>query len=90
MEYVKVNFGGNFISELLRELYNREIQSVIVEGGTHLLNQFIANKAWDEARIITSEKLFTKGVIAPYLEGQEFNRIDTGGDQIVFLKPLKS
>ena len=43
-----IKFSGNLI-EVLNELYKRNIQSVIVEGGTQLINQFLDQKIWDEA-----------------------------------------
>jgi diaminohydroxyphosphoribosylaminopyrimidine deaminase/5-amino-6-(5-phosphoribosylamino)uracil reductase len=48
------------------------IQSVIVEGGRQLLQSFIDEDAWDEARIITNENLMIqKGTDAPALKNQQ-------------------
>jgi diaminohydroxyphosphoribosylaminopyrimidine deaminase / 5-amino-6-(5-phosphoribosylamino)uracil reductase len=50
-------------------LYNTGIQSLFVEGGAQLLNHFIANDLWDEARIFTGKKEFGHGVKTPLLKG---------------------
>jgi diaminohydroxyphosphoribosylaminopyrimidine deaminase/5-amino-6-(5-phosphoribosylamino)uracil reductase len=49
--------GENTISSLLSALYKLNIQSVLVEGGTTLLQSFIDQNCWDEARVITNEEL---------------------------------
>ena len=37
----------------LQACYQQKIQSVIVEGGARLLQSFIDEGIWDEARVIT-------------------------------------
>jgi diaminohydroxyphosphoribosylaminopyrimidine deaminase/5-amino-6-(5-phosphoribosylamino)uracil reductase len=45
-----------------------KIQSVIVEGGARLLQSFIDEGMWDEARIIKNEELIiNNGLSAPQL-----------------------
>ncbi|HLP73177.1 MAG TPA: bifunctional diaminohydroxyphosphoribosylaminopyrimidine deaminase/5-amino-6-(5-phosphoribosylamino)uracil reductase RibD [Bacteroidales bacterium] len=51
-------------------LYSQGIQSVIVEGGAEVLNHFIANNLWDEARIFTGNACFKKGIPAPGISGK--------------------
>lgn len=48
-------------------LYSRGIQSLIVEGGASVLNHFIQNNLWDEARVFTGNQTFINGVKAPLL-----------------------
>lgn len=57
----------NVLPVIMQELYKRNIQSVIVEGGFYTLNQFIHLNLWDEARVITGNKYFFKGVPSPEL-----------------------
>ena len=46
------------------------IQSVLIEGGAALLQSFIDEKIWNEARIITNRKLeIANGLPAPELSG---------------------
>jgi diaminohydroxyphosphoribosylaminopyrimidine deaminase/5-amino-6-(5-phosphoribosylamino)uracil reductase len=54
IEYVKIEEKGSFINAVLNSLYERNIQSVIVEGGAHLLQSFINENLWDEARVINN------------------------------------
>jgi len=48
-------------------LYDKEIQSVIVEGGAQTLQHFIDTNLWDEARIFKGNISFSKGTKAPQL-----------------------
>jgi diaminohydroxyphosphoribosylaminopyrimidine deaminase/5-amino-6-(5-phosphoribosylamino)uracil reductase len=57
----------NRITEAIEELYNRNIQSLLVEGGRITLNQFIENGLWDEIRIFQSDENLQTGILAPEL-----------------------
>jgi diaminohydroxyphosphoribosylaminopyrimidine deaminase/5-amino-6-(5-phosphoribosylamino)uracil reductase len=52
----------------LSDLYKRNIQSVIVEGGSTILNQFVKEDLWDEIRIFESESLLEDGILAPTID----------------------
>lgn len=65
--YIKVEFGDEFIDNVLNELYKRKIQSIYVEGGTALLQSFIDAQAFDEIRVFRSAKQLYKGIAAPRL-----------------------
>jgi diaminohydroxyphosphoribosylaminopyrimidine deaminase/5-amino-6-(5-phosphoribosylamino)uracil reductase len=60
----------DFITNVIKDLFKRNIQSVLVEGGATTLNLFIEHKLWDEARIFQSPRLFEKGISAPTLHGR--------------------
>lgn len=47
----------NFMETLMQKLFEYQIQSVIIEGGSFTLNQFIKADLWDEAVIIKTENL---------------------------------
>lgn len=64
LEYVKLNQGFK-VEDILEDLYRRTIQSVIIEGGSYLLNKFFASELWDEARVFTSSNKFGSGIAAP-------------------------
>jgi diaminohydroxyphosphoribosylaminopyrimidine deaminase/5-amino-6-(5-phosphoribosylamino)uracil reductase len=55
------------IKAIMEELYNRQIQSLIVEGGARLLNAFIKKGLWDEARVFVGNQWFQKGIKSPEL-----------------------
>ena len=56
----------------MNALYHLDIQSILVEGGAQLLQSFIDEGAWDEARIITNEQLTVgDGLPAPQLNNSQ-------------------
>jgi len=60
--------------QIVNHLYNTGIQSLLVEGGAQVLDHFISNGLWDEARIFSGEKYFEGGVPAPALSGKLFSK----------------
>ncbi len=65
LEFKRILFNGNELEQILNDLHERGIQSLIVEGGQILLNSFINKNIWDEARIFTGKCNFHRGVKAP-------------------------
>jgi diaminohydroxyphosphoribosylaminopyrimidine deaminase/5-amino-6-(5-phosphoribosylamino)uracil reductase len=56
-------------SDLAQYCFQHGIQSLLVEGGTKLLQSFIDEMIWDEARVITNKAMFAgDGVRAPILK----------------------
>jgi diaminohydroxyphosphoribosylaminopyrimidine deaminase/5-amino-6-(5-phosphoribosylamino)uracil reductase len=66
--YIKID-DENFMEQLLDSLFEMNIQSILVEGGAKTLQSFIDNSLWDEARVITNEKLIIEnGIAAPEMK----------------------
>ena len=73
------------LPKIMTALYEQNIQSILVEGGAKLLQSFIDQHLWDEARVITNTRLTVgNGLDAPLLnasqlthsENVETDRID--------------
>jgi diaminohydroxyphosphoribosylaminopyrimidine deaminase/5-amino-6-(5-phosphoribosylamino)uracil reductase len=72
VEFIKVT-EENILKNILTNLYERNIQSVIIEGGAALHKSFIELHIWDEARVFVSNTVFGGGIDAvrlslPYKE----------------------
>ena len=83
LEYVKIDFNKNVPEQVLNELYKREIQSIIVEGGEQLLSSFIQNHLWDEARVFVAEKEILHGVKAPDFIQNPLHEKNIDGDKLL-------
>ena len=83
--YIKLQ-EDNFIEELLTDLHLRKIQSLIVEGGAHLLRSLIENNLWDEARIFTGNNVFEEGIAAPKINGALNSRQEVLGDNLKIIR----
>ena len=64
--YLKADFN-NLNEVILNQLYNRDILSLIIEGGTITINSFIEKNLYDEIRVFTADKLLEKGINSPEL-----------------------
>ncbi len=59
------------MEELMQKLYENQIQSVLVEGGSRTLQTFIDQNLWDETIIIKNENLLLEnGTKAPKFNGK--------------------
>jgi len=66
--YCKIDPDASIIPQLMTVCYQRNIQSILIEGGSRLLQSFIEADCWDEARIITNTTLQAgEGLSAPTL-----------------------
>lgn len=80
VEYVKVNWPDK-IRELLDICYNRQISSLIVEGGTNTIYQFMNQNLWDEARVfVNPNKQFIHGISAPDIDLKKHQSTAVGTD----------
>lgn len=64
----------DFITAMLDDLFKRNVQSVIIEGGATTLSQFLKERLWDEARIFTSPEQFGSGIASPKFTGNLMSR----------------
>jgi diaminohydroxyphosphoribosylaminopyrimidine deaminase/5-amino-6-(5-phosphoribosylamino)uracil reductase len=60
---------------ILNYCYEKQIQSIIVEGGLKTIQSFIDADLWDEARVFSSEKRLEKGIMAPQIK-KSFTRTE--------------
>jgi diaminohydroxyphosphoribosylaminopyrimidine deaminase/5-amino-6-(5-phosphoribosylamino)uracil reductase len=69
IEFKRILFNGLEVGQILADLHERGILSLIVEGGQILLNSFINADIWDEARVFEGNMNFHRGVKAPVFKG---------------------
>ncbi len=86
LSFYKIDKTERPIPQILNALYKLQLQSVIIEGGAKLLQSFIDENAWDEARVITNTDFKTgEGVNAPILQHQkQVNKENMRTDSIAY------
>lgn len=62
---IELNFHLDILPQIMGCLFQRNIQSLLVEGGAHLLQSFIDAELWDEIYIEHSRTALGNGVKAP-------------------------
>lgn len=69
IQYYQLSPDSSLINQLVLALHHLKIQSVLVEGGARLLQSFIDEDCWDEARVITNNELeIPTGLPEPQLQ----------------------
>ena len=67
VEYIVLDFSQDILPQIMEVLYQKKLQSLMVEGGSILLQSFIDNNCWDEAYIESSDHYLKEGVRAPQI-----------------------
>lgn len=87
--YELVNLGDLSLVNILKDLYSRDIHSVLIEGGPSLLAKVLSEKVWDDAIVLKSSKKWDEGIKAPWI-GIPSVLEETGGEDTIkyFKNPL--
>ncbi len=86
LTFIKIE-KQNFLDHLMRKLVEQQIQSVIIEGGSFTLQQFIDQNLWDETIIIKNENLqLLSGTRAPKLSCEKLESKQFRDQTIEFYK----
>lgn len=56
-----------FLQELLADLQQRNVQTLMVEGGSKVLGWFLEEQVWDEARVFHTPRYLPEGLPAPVM-----------------------
>ena len=65
LAYLNCDFDQGDLKLLIQKIYEKNIHSVLVEGGAKLLNSFLSSGLWDEVNIEVSNQIVGNGVPAP-------------------------
>lgn len=91
LQYYQVTGDTSLVHQVVNALYQLKIQSVLVEGGAALLQSFIDEGMWDEARVITNESLsVSNGLPAPRIREAQIGHVeDIATDRIRYYTHAK-
>jgi diaminohydroxyphosphoribosylaminopyrimidine deaminase/5-amino-6-(5-phosphoribosylamino)uracil reductase len=82
--FKKLTQGKSGTSSILSAIHSLNILSVIVEGGSKLLQSFLDDENWDEIRTITNNELIIpEGIPAPDIKNLKFLRSESFGTDTV-------
>lgn len=70
------------IADILQELRNRNLISVLVEGGKFTLEKFLESGLWDEIRVLTGNTALKEGLKSPDVQGRKVNTYNYGDDLV--------
>jgi diaminohydroxyphosphoribosylaminopyrimidine deaminase / 5-amino-6-(5-phosphoribosylamino)uracil reductase len=86
--FYQVTKDVSLVHQVLNGLYQQNILSVMIEGGPRLIQSFIDEGVWDEARVITNATLTAaNGVPSPIIgDVRIIDEFDIGNDLIRIYK----
>lgn len=82
--YAFADFDQNLPRQICEILYQHQLLSVVIEGGTKTIQSFIDADLWDEARIFISNSVLKTGIKAPV-----FSRFSTSENTSIDNNTLK-
>ncbi len=82
----KIEFNKNLPSQIVQFLFKKNIQSVLIEGGTKTLQSFIDFGIWDEARVFIGNKLFHNGILSPKFKAKIDQKLAVLDDELLIYK----
>ena len=83
IHYIQMEDMQFYLSQKIAfQLYLMDIQSVIIEGGAHILTQFLDAGLWDEARIFTSSSSWNEGIPSPPINGNLQEQVQIEKDKL--------
>lgn len=86
IEKVLIGPKNDLLQRIMKELHARDQLSLIVEGGSKILNAFIRNGLWDEARVLIGDRWFGQGKGAPRLQREPISEEWLGNDRLLTFK----
>lgn len=85
-EYIEVDFSSHPLEQIVRHLWDINIQSIIVEGGKKVLESFINQNLWDEARVFEGTSIFSEGIVAPLIKNKKSETFTVFDDTLTIYK----
>jgi diaminohydroxyphosphoribosylaminopyrimidine deaminase/5-amino-6-(5-phosphoribosylamino)uracil reductase len=86
ISFQKVAFDDSLLENILAQLHEFKIGSLLVEGGAQLLNSFIEKGFWHEARILEGNVYLKEGIKAPKFHSPPTKTLKIDGDILRIFK----
>ena len=71
------------LNSLLNHCKEHQIQTLLVEGGSQVINQFLERDLWDEAIIFKSNSKLIEGIKAPSIDQKPLKIINSASDKVI-------
>ncbi len=84
--FEELDFENNITSQILENLYQKNIQSILIEGGRQSLQTFIDDNLWDEAKIFIGASILKSGLKAAVIERKNSTKKNIAEDELVIIR----
>ena len=72
--YYYADFQAILPQQICAILYDLQLMSVVIEGGTQTIQHFVDAGLWDEARVFTSKVILKEGIPSPQLKNSHLTK----------------
>ena len=78
----EIDYDKDIVKQICDKFYNDKILSIIVEGGTKTLSNFIDSDVWDEMRIFRTKEKLGDGIKGPRLKHKASDKVNIGDNEL--------
>ena len=89
LEYIQVDFDMHVEQTIFRKLYEKGIQSVLIEGGKKLIDSMLREGLWDECRVFIGNKTFEYGITSPDINNILTDIIPVKEDRLLIYRHME-
>ena len=82
----EIDFEKNVTRQICDKFYDDKIVSIIIEGGTKTLSNFLDSNTWDEMRIFKTQEKLGDGIKSPVIKYKAIKNITIGNNELVYYK----
>jgi riboflavin biosynthesis protein RibD len=83
LEYITLKDDSNLLPQIMEDLYRNGLQTLLVEGGSKLLQSFINDGMWDEIFVEKSRMKLISGVKSPEISDRNPSIIEKNFDEYI-------
>ena len=80
----EIDYEKDIVKQICDKFYDDKILSIIVEGGTKTLSNFIDSGVWDEMRIFKTKEKLGDGIKGPKIKHKASKKFDVGDNKLEF------
>ena len=78
----KIDYEKDIVEQICDKFYDDKILSIIVEGGTKTLSNFIDSDVWDEIRVFRTKEKLGGGIKGPRLKYKVSDKVNIGDNEL--------
>ena len=83
IQQIAVENSSKTLNLLLNHCKEYQIQTLLIEGGSQVINEFLKCSLWDEAIIFKSNSNLIKGVKAPTIDQKPLKITNSASDKVI-------
>ena len=78
----EIDYDKDIVKQICDKFYYDKILSIIVEGGTKTLSNFIDSDVWDEIRVFRTKEKLGGGIKGPRLKYKVSDKVNIGDNEL--------